>query len=173
MKQEYPNPWEQDTYQTGSTQPPKSHKGLLAFLMALVIFLCGISTALGLMNIRLLDALKSSQEETSPVAFSGSSQEESADDVSFLLGFCGQEIPEFWCVYQDLPRGIYITTVDADTDAAEKGVQPGDILTGLDGEEITTADQLTSLLEKKEKPVQATFFRNGKKIELTLKPTKP
>ncbi len=160
----------QDTYQTGSTQPPKSHKGLLAFLLVLVIFLCGISTALGLMNIRLLDALKQTEKETSPVAFSNAKEGESSNAISFSLGFCGQEIPEFWCLYQNLPRGIYITNVHEHSDAAKKGVLPGDILTDLDGEEISTSAQLTSLLEGKEKPVQVTFFRDGKEMELTLNP---
>ena len=35
-----------DTYQTGRTQPPKRHNNLIAFLIALVILLSGISTAL-------------------------------------------------------------------------------------------------------------------------------
>ena len=158
----------QDTYQTGSTQPPKSRNGLLAFLLVLVIFLCGISTALGLMNIRLLDALKQSEKETAPVAFSNAKEGESTDAISFSLGFCGQEIPEFWCLYQELPRGVYITNVHKHSDAAKKGVLPGDILTGLDGEEISTSTQLISLLEGKKAPVEVVLYRSGEQIKLTL-----
>ena len=158
----------QDTYQTGSTRPPKNHGGLIAFLMVLVIFLCGISPALGLMNIRLLDALKQSETETAPVAFSGAEAEEKDDAVRFSLGFSGQEIPEFWCVYQELPHGIYITDVEEDSDAAKKGVLPGDILLQVNGEEITGTAQLNALLEKNSTPVQAVFYRSGEKIQLTL-----
>ena len=158
----------QDTYQTGSTRPPKNHGGLIAFLLVLVIFLCGISTALGLMNIRLLDALKQSETETAPVAFSGSDAGDVSDSVTFSLGFSGQEIPEFWCVYQELPHGIYITDVEESSDAARKGVLPGDILLQVNGEAITGTAQLTSLLKEKSTPVQAVFYRSGEKLELTL-----
>lgn len=158
----------QDTYQTGSTQPPKSHSTAVSLLLALVIFLLGISTALGLMNIRLLDALKQADSEPAGVAFSGEQEQSSADDIPFSLGFSGQEVPEFWCVYQDLPHGIYITEVAENSDAAAKGVLPGDILTKLDGQAVVSADQLASLLEDRNAPVQASFFRDGEHLELTL-----
>ena len=62
--------WAQRTYRTGGTQPPKSSGGLIAFLLVVIIFLCGISTALGMMNIRLFHQLTTlSYEETSPVTF--------------------------------------------------------------------------------------------------------
>ena len=43
--------WE---YGTGSTQPPKSRGGLIAVLLIAVIFLTGIVTVLGILNIRLV-----------------------------------------------------------------------------------------------------------------------
>ena len=59
---EYPNePWNRGTYQTGSTQPPKSHGGLIAVLLALVIFLGGISSALGILNIRLFRQISNAE----------------------------------------------------------------------------------------------------------------
>ena len=63
-KNEYPDPWDQGTYQTGSTKPPKSHSGLVAFLLIAVIFLAGITSFLGIMNIRLFSVLKSQPEST-------------------------------------------------------------------------------------------------------------
>ena len=41
-------PWNQDTYRTGSTRPPKKRWGLIAVLLTLVILLAGLSTILGL-----------------------------------------------------------------------------------------------------------------------------
>ena len=159
----------QDTYRTGSTQPPKSHGGLIAFLLVLVIFLCGVSTALGLMNIRLSGILSQSDRETSPMAFSGAKAEEYTEDIHFLLGFSGQEIPEIWCLYQDLPRGIYITNVTDHSDAAAKGVLPGDILLCVDGQDIPTTDQLSALLaEKRGQSAQVILYRDGKQLDLTL-----
>ena len=45
------------TYQTGSTQPPRSRGGLIAFLLVLVILLLGAVTLLGFMNIKLFRQL--------------------------------------------------------------------------------------------------------------------
>ena len=41
------------TWQTGRTQPPKQNSGLITLLLVLVILLCGISTALSIMNFKL------------------------------------------------------------------------------------------------------------------------
>ena len=45
-------PWEQDSFRTGSTRPPKKRGGLIAVLLSAVIVLCGIVGTLGFMNIR-------------------------------------------------------------------------------------------------------------------------
>ncbi len=50
-------PWDQDSYATGSTQPPKTRRGLVTGLLIAVIFLGGIASALGILNIRLLGQL--------------------------------------------------------------------------------------------------------------------
>ena len=47
-------PWEQDSFRTGSTRPPKKRGGLIAVLLIAVIVLCGIVGTLGFMNIRLI-----------------------------------------------------------------------------------------------------------------------
>ena len=61
-------PWDQGTYQTGSTNPPKSRSGLVAVLLILVIFLAGIVSILGIMNIRLFSALNAQSQYTVPLA---------------------------------------------------------------------------------------------------------
>ncbi len=53
----YPDTPDGVTYQTGPITPPKSSSGLLAFLLAAVIFLGGMVSAMGLINIRLLTRL--------------------------------------------------------------------------------------------------------------------
>ena len=47
------DPWEQNEYTTGSTKPPKSRSGLVIVLLAVIIILGGILSALGLLNIPL------------------------------------------------------------------------------------------------------------------------
>lgn len=49
---------EDTTYQTGSSRPHAEHRGLIAVLMILVIFLGGIASILGLMNLHLLQAMR-------------------------------------------------------------------------------------------------------------------
>ena len=65
---QYPDPWERNTYQTGDTQPPKSHSGLVAVLLVAVIILAGISSILGIMNIRLFKQI--SKQKDSSVSLS-------------------------------------------------------------------------------------------------------
>ena len=63
----YNTPWEQDSFRTGSTRPPKRRGGLVAALLIAVILLCSISGGLGIMNIRLFSQLQ--QEKESDLAF--------------------------------------------------------------------------------------------------------
>jgi serine protease Do len=67
-KTSYPENWDDGTYSTGSTRPPKGSSPLVAFLLMAVIFLGGIASALGLVNIRLLLQLRQSMEPTLPIA---------------------------------------------------------------------------------------------------------
>ena len=68
MENNYPHdPWERDSYETGSTKPPKSRGGLIAVLLIAVIFLGGISSVLSIMNIKLFRQLK--QNEGSDMSF--------------------------------------------------------------------------------------------------------
>lgn len=57
------HPWDDSVYGTGPMEPPKSRGGIVALLLILVIFLCGLITVLGILNIRLFKQL-STQEET-------------------------------------------------------------------------------------------------------------
>lgn len=162
--------WAQQTYRTGGTQPPKSHGGLIAFLLVVIIFLCGISTALGMMNVRLFRQLTTlSYEKTSPIAFSRSNGE-SAELTDTPLGFIGQEIPPFWQNYHDLPQGIYVTKVIAGSQACKLGVLPGDILISLNDTPISSANTFQQLLDAYAvgDTVTACFVRQGQSVVLSL-----
>ena len=65
------DPWNQGTYRTGSTRPPKNHGGIIAVLLVLVILLSGIITIMGVVNVRLFRQVnKQSTENTLPISFS-------------------------------------------------------------------------------------------------------
>ena len=162
--------WAQQTYRTGSTQPPKSHGGLVAFLLVVIIFLCGISTALGLMNIRLFRQLTAfATEETGPITFS-QSDGITRDAPDTPLGFMGQAVPPFWQNYHDLPPGIYVTKVIAGSHAATQGVLPGDVLVAINGSPVTDMETLQQALSENAPgdTVTASFIRREQEILLTL-----
>ena len=69
-------PWEQSTYRTGSTRPPKSHGGLIAVLLVLVIALCGIVSVLSIANIRLTQRVNASETgDDLPIVYSNGPDE--------------------------------------------------------------------------------------------------
>ena len=71
--------WDDGVYGTGSTQPPKSHRALLALLLVIIIFLGGIATALSILNIRLFQELHR-KENALMVAYAVQSQTEAEAD---------------------------------------------------------------------------------------------
>ena len=50
--------WDDSVYGTGPMQPPKNRGGAVALMLILVIFLCGIITVLGILNIRLFREIR-------------------------------------------------------------------------------------------------------------------
>ncbi len=67
-----------DSYETGSTRPPKNRSGLVVFLLVLIILLFGISSFLGAMNIRLFPG--GTDDGKNPLAFSPSDQTAGTDE---------------------------------------------------------------------------------------------
>ena len=63
------DPWDRDFYETGSTKPPKSHGGIIAILLAVVIFLGGLASAMSILNIRLIRETKADGDNSVPIAF--------------------------------------------------------------------------------------------------------
>lgn len=88
------------------------------------------------------------------------------------LGITGQNVSGFEQLYYRLPQGIYITQVDADSDAAAKGIAPGDILLQLENTRITDTDTLQTALYAQEAgdTVTVVIYRSGRQysLEITL-----
>lgn len=61
--------WDNSVYGTGPTEPPKSRGGLLALLLILIIFLCGIITVLGILNVKLFHKLQTQTDNDLPISF--------------------------------------------------------------------------------------------------------
>ena len=73
--------WDDSVYGTGRTEPPKSRGGLFALLLILVIFLCGIITVLGVLNIKLFQQLQIQREEALAFVMETAPEETAADTV--------------------------------------------------------------------------------------------
>ena len=74
-------PWDDGVYETGHTRPPKSRGGLIAVLLICMIFLTGLVTVMGLMNIRMFRQLTAAQEETAPAISFDQDETEDAGDL--------------------------------------------------------------------------------------------
>ncbi len=70
------DPWDPDSYGTGSTNPPKNRRTIVAVLLVMVIFLGGVSSLLGIMNIQLFRQLEEQQD--SAMSFTGNEMPEAS-----------------------------------------------------------------------------------------------
>lgn len=150
------DPWERDFYGTGSTRPPKQHGGLIAFLLVLVILLGGICSALGLLNLRLLQQLAAAQPDPDTLYLFGDGEKAGSavptdtvsaeDDWLPGLGARGQTVSEFDRRYYELPKGVLVTAVTEDRSAHRAGIRIGDVICALEGRDITTQEELESAL---------------------------
>ncbi len=165
------------TYQTGRIQPRKHYRGLLAFLLVLVILLSGISTALSIMNRQLYWKLNA-PKTTPQVAFSRSDEvpqateavHEEVRELQHHLGISGTVIPAVYQRYYKLPSGIYVSQVASGSEAKEKGIVAGDIIIALNGQSIRDGLLLelwASGLEEGD-PVELTIYRSGSEVSITL-----
>ena len=81
--------WDDGTYQTGATPDRKSQSGLITGLLIATIFLGGIASALGVMNIRLLQQLGRQNDPVLPVSVDGT-----GGSVSNFLRQNQQSVPK-------------------------------------------------------------------------------
>ena len=157
-------------YRTGRTSPPKKHSGPVAILLICVIFLAGVFSALGLLNIRLF--WQTNEPPQSPVSFSqaDSTCPTISDDSVWLSGMTLQELPVVYQKMYELPKGLYICHVDTDSPAEITGILPGDVVTHFDSTAISRTEALQALWDACQSGHRAelTVFRDGQYRQFTL-----
>lgn len=86
------------------------------------------------------------------------------------IGIMGSDLTESYCKYHNLPQGIYVSYVDPECDAAEKGLKEEDIIIGFNGKEITSMAQLNELKNEFRPGDQVTIkvWRNKKEFEIKI-----
>ncbi len=88
------------------------------------------------------------------------------------LGISGETLSSFYQHYYRMPAGLYITEVEAGSDAARKGIQEGDLLLYLEDTRITSMDDLKTTLYdcQVDEVVEVIVYHKGQqyRLELTL-----
>ena len=170
-QKQYNDPWERDYYGTGSTQPPKDRGGLVAILLVLVILLGGTCSALGFINLRLLDQLARQEQPVGTLNVFDATQEpsfptpigENTDSVGFArMGMEGQTVPDFDRRFYGLPQGVLVTEVTEDAATHLAGIHAGDVIVKFAGQAIESQEDLQAALENcpAGTPLAVEFYRH-------------
>lgn len=173
------NNWKdsRDTYRTGSTNPPKSHQGIIAFLLILVTVLCSIVTVLGMMNIRLHLLLQDSwQQDSESPNQSDLALAEADGQLAFnaesesILGLTCQSIDTLYRSYNGWPDGLYISQVAPDSAAQLADIRPGDILVAVNGTPICLTEDWEQTMDTivSGQAVTLTIYREKTEFTVTL-----
>ncbi len=123
-------------------------------------------------------AIRRTPKDTPQVAFSRAEEppqpteavHEEVQELQEHLGLSGTIIPEVYQRYYKLPRGIYVSQVTSGSEAQEKGMVAGDIITEINGHTIGDSLYLNLLAKRLNPgdPVTLLLYRSGSQVELTL-----
>lgn len=86
------------------------------------------------------------------------------------FGISAQDVTETISNMYNLPLGAYITAVEEGSAADEAGLIAGDVITGADGEKITTVEELNIIKNKHTAgdEIEITYVRSGKTQNATV-----
>ena len=157
---------QQFEYRTGRTEPEKKHNGIIAFLLILVIFLSGLVSVMGILNIHLLGKLQQAGG-TAPLSFAEGDLIPVEPEGNSLTvgGITVQEMPEMYPQLYDLPKGLYVV------DAPEDGpVIPGDVLIGFANSAVGSLAVLNALQDTCQtgQQVELMLYRQGEYFSHTV-----
>ena len=165
-------------YRTGPTVPPKSHGGI-AFLLILVIFLCGIISILSMMNIQLFQMLRNQQDVSLQLRSNNygvaPAQElpEAAQAQPVYhenLGIYVQPITAFYQEYYQIPQGLFIDQVDENSHCYAQGIRSGDILESVNSIPMKDVEDLNRILNQAAPGENLEFivYRNEGRHQITI-----
>ena len=86
------------------------------------------------------------------------------------IGISGDSLPSYYRTYYRLPEGVYVTSVNEGSDAKAKGIREGDIVTTINGERISSIDELNTVKNQYAAgdEVTLTVYRSGTYYEVTV-----
>ena len=88
-----------------------------------------------------------------------------------MFGIMARNITEEMSRYYDLPVGVYITSIEEFSAAAEAaGLKPGDVIIKCDGQTIETLDELNEIRDQHQvgDTLTLTIVRNGAKSDISI-----
>ena len=77
------------------------------------------------------------------------------EDICYI-GIMGATISSYQSENLDVPQGVYVDAVDEDSPAMTAGIQNGDILHALDGQEVQSMEEYASVLQGLNKGTRTT-----------------
>ena len=72
--------------------------------------------------------------------------------------------------YYDLPQGLYVESVAEGSDAEKQGIQPGDIVTAVNGQTVSTTFEVNAIKEAFSvgDTMTLTIYRDGETFDVTV-----
>ena len=94
-----------------------------------------------------------------------------------VIGITGQSVTEAIAKANNLPIGVYVSSVLSDSAAEKAGIQVGDVIVACDGQKVSTTDEINKIRDthKVGEAMSMEISRNGKtmKVSLILQEEKP
>ncbi len=87
-----------------------------------------------------------------------------------MIGISGEDITSIMSMYYRLPVGVYVRFVTPESAADKAGIKAGDIIIGIQGETISTMDELNNIKNQYTAgdTVILTVYRDGSNMEVEL-----
>ena len=86
------------------------------------------------------------------------------------IGIVSGTVPQQAIEEYGLPEGLYVTEVYEESDAYAKGIQPGDVLTHVNGQKVTTTDEVIAIRDAHQigDTLKMTIFRGGESFDVDV-----
>ncbi len=87
-----------------------------------------------------------------------------------VIGVTGQSVTEAIAKANDLPIGVYVSSVLSDSAAEKAGLQVGDVILSCDGQAVTTTDEINKIRDthKVGEAMSMEISRGGRKMKVSL-----
>ena len=86
------------------------------------------------------------------------------------IGITVGAIPKNAMDHYELPEGLYVSAVSDGSDAKEKGIKPGDIITAVNGTEVRTIEEISRIKDELQvgDTMTMSVWRDGESMEITI-----